>query len=432
MRIKLHYEEPSFIELPEDKEVHVYELPPVAAPDAEGLIRQALENPIGLPDFFAGIKPSDRLLLLCDDLTRQTRADLILPRLIPFFKERGIRDENIKIMIAYGTHRAMNREEKIEKLGQEIVDRYEVLDHDYHDKSSLRYIGKTLGGVDIEINKHLEEFSIILAVGQISPHPLAGWGGGCKMVMPGVSSKLTADQIHWLGAKATDELGNLVCLTAGPGEEGEDPNPMRRELEAVGMEAGLTAIFNVIQNTAGEMIAAVFGHPIAAFRQGVGIARERLCVKASRQYDLVIAESYPTDISFWQANKALRNAELLCREGGMVVLITPCPEGFVPDHPIIEEYGYISFAKADGLIREGVIDDYVAAGNMTTVGKILSTKSCVLVTKGIKKETCLKVGLGHEEDPAAAIAKALDKTKAQQIAVLLCGGETVPRVAKME
>ena len=431
MKHLLKYDEYPSFELPDNINPDIYDLIEVAVPDPKVCILNALSNPIELNSLENTISKKSRILFICDDMTRQTRADIILPIIIDKVKKLGVKDDNISIMIAYGTHRVMSFEEKEVKLGREIVNKYECIDHIYYDSAMLEYIGDTPSGIPIDINKRIHEFDDIIAIGQISPHPLAGYSGGCKMIMPGVCGKRTADKIHWLGAKTTNEIGNLVGLTASFEEKGDDPNPVRREIESVGIKAGLTAILNTINNSNGEIIDAVFGHPIFAFRKGAVIAKELLTVSATKKYDIVIADSHPTDIDFWQANKALRNAESIVKDGGLLILITPCPEGFTPEHPLIEEYGYMSYEKADTLIKAGKITDYIGAGNSTTVGKILSRISCAIVSNGIKKSIAMRVGLLHFTMINKAIEYSLNLKDNPEVAIIKNGGDTLPIFKKL-
>ena len=430
MRLETPYKDIPPAEIPDRNLKGVFS--PSAHPgrDPQKIIEEAFAHPVGTGSVETLVRVGDKVLVLVDDGSRLTQASLILPVLFQRLEQAGVSPHDITILIAYGTHRAMTPREKVKKLGRDVCAKYRVVDHDWKNPGVLVSLGKTSGGIDIEVNRLLLEHDVILAVGQIGPHPLAGWGGGCKMVEPGVCGSATTHQVHWMGALATDEMGNLAGVSADGDFEGPDPNPVRREIEEVGMRAGLKAIFNVIHDAHGNMAGAVFGHPVKAFRAGVSIARQMLGTVVPRRFDIVFTDSFPADIDMWQANKAIRNADLMTKEGGVIILVTPCPEGVASEHPEVEKYGYMALAEVKQKVESGELTDLVAAGNLSTVGRIVRQRvRCILVSPGLTCPQASRLGLIWAPDPTRAVEMALEMTSPDaEIAVLVHGGEALPVV----
>lgn len=421
-----------YVDIPDENLKGVFEPCLFAGTDPTKLIEDALENPIGSGCLETMVKPGMKVLILSDDGSRLTKTWLIMPAVLRRLLGVGVKPQDITIMLAYGTHRAMTAEEKAKKLGADVCAKYRVVDHDWRDAASLVSLGKTESGVEIEVNRAMLDNDFVLAIGQIGPHPLAGWSGGCKMVEPGVCGAKTTDQVHWIGALTTDEVGNLAGVSADGDFEGPDPNPVRREMEEVGLRAGLKAVFNVIHDANGNMAAAVFGHPVKAFRHGVTKARQVLGVPVPRLFDIVVTDSFPADADMWQANKAIRNADLMVRQGGVIILITPCPEGVADHHPEVERYGYMKLEDVKKKVDSGEITDLVAAGNLSTVGRIVRQHAkCLIASPGVSKASAGRLGLIWAPDPSTAVQQAIAMTSPDaEVAVLVHGGEALPLVQR--
>jgi len=340
-----------------------------------------------------------------------------LPFIIRELKKAGISDDNIKILIGLGTHRPMTELEMEKKLGSEIVKNYKVINHDWRDPMKLQYVGKTESGTEIWINREVLEADLVLGIGHIVPHRVAGFSGGGKIIQPAVCGGTTTGQTHWLSALY-------------PGEEimGKEENPVRKEIEAVAEKAGLSAIFNVVQDRSGRIIAAVFGNPIKAHRKGCQISKEVFGVKIPELADVVITDSYPADVDMWQASKGVYSSNLALKKGGMVILVTPCPEGVAPQHPLVEELGYRPLAEVKTLIEEGKIKDLMVAAHLVHVGEVIKQKGRgILVSSGIGPEKAEKIGFLWAPDPNKALEMAFEMLgKQARIAVFRHGGEILP------
>ena len=198
------------------------------------------------------------------------------------------------------------------------------------------------------------------------------------------------------------------------------------------MAAGLDAILNVVLDSEGKICSAVYGHPIEAHKKGVADALGVHTVTLPRKADVVIADGYPFDIEFWQVNKALDNAALAVRDGGVVIIVSPCYEGLSVTHgEEILRFGYQPKREILRLVEEGKFTHRVAAVHMIQVAEATVERgvTCILVTDGIPPETIRQVNLNYAPDPQSALAMALgivgdDAT----IAVLNRASETLPLI----
>jgi nickel-dependent lactate racemase len=424
VKVKVHYGKRELeVSLPKRNLFSVVDLNDVSgAPDENREIKRAIQNPIGHAGIQALAQKGDKTLIIVDDFTRATPAYKILPVIIKELNKAGISDRNIKIMLAGGTHRRMKHEEVVQKIGEQIVERFEILKHDIEtvkNKDELVHLGKTPLGTPISVNKHVVEAEIKIGVGQIVGHPLAGWGGGAKIIQPGVCGHETTWVTHWLATKYKGE--ELL---------GVADNPIRLEMEEVAKKVGLDFIVNVIQNSRGEIVGVVAGDPVKAHRKGVEIAKKVYGVKVPSKADIVLTDAYPHDIDMWQAVKGIYAAELVVKKGGTIVLCAPCPEGVSREHPALLEIGYTPADRVEELIRQGKVDDLVGVSDCARVGELLKDVKIVLCSE-ISKNDTLKLNLNYAETPQKAVKEALVRHGSDaKILILRSAGDMVPIVSK--
>ncbi|MCG8512518.1 MAG: nickel-dependent lactate racemase [Halanaerobiales bacterium] len=419
MKIDFLYPEIKGVEIPNKNFWGRYTLAArKAEQDPAELIRAALFNPIGAEPLEKRIKKGDQVLILADDNTRSTPVEQILKVLLPVLNKIGVRRGDIKILIALGTHRPMTKPELIAKLGEWVVEQYQVENHRWAQQADNLYYGQTARGIKVYGNKQLKAADLIIGLGHIVPHRVAGFSGGGKIVQPGVCTGETTGQTHWLSAQVS-------------GEEimGKRDNPVREEIDQAARLIGLDYIVNVVQNSAGQIIGVFAGDFIAAHRAGCELAREVYGVKIP-QADIVITDSYPADLELWQAAKGIYTAELVLKKGGVVILVTPCPEGIATTHPEVEKYGYSSLARVKTLISSGQLTELSVAAHLVHVGRVIKEKgSGIMVSPGIPEQTIKKIGF----IPADTVDQALTYALAQKglhssVIVLLNAGEMLPLV----
>jgi len=286
-------------------------------PPGEGEeIQRAIQNPVESKRLKDLVSKGASVVILVDDRTRMTPQKLILPYVLEELRAAGVKNSQIKLIIAQGTHRDMTKEEILERFGKEIVDQVEIRNHDcYH---NLADMGLTRRGTRILVNKDVIDADIRIAIGGVLPHHPAGWSGGAKMLLPGVAGKETVNAMHLLGATES-QLGKSMT-------------PCREEMEDFAGEVGLHFIVNVILNERGDLVRAVSGHFIEAHREIVAWGMKVNGVVFPEQADITISSSFPFDYDLTQADKGLFSAALATKPGGEVILLSPCEEGIAPTH----------------------------------------------------------------------------------------------------
>ena len=291
--------------------------------DVHSIIKEALNNPIGLPPITYLAKRSDKVAIVTDDITRPTPTHILLPFILKELHIAGVADENITIVFANGSHRLHTQEEKAKLLGgRHILEKYHVWDHDPNDYASLKYLGKTSRNTPIHINRYVAEADLRILLGLIKPHCVAGYTGGGKAILPGVSSIETIISNH--NYEATDHPRTVLGVIEG--------NPIRSDIEEAACLVSPSFILNVLLDAHKNIIDAVAGDMIEAHRVGAGKLDELICVAIPEAADIVIAGcSYPTSINLYQSANAVLNCTKLLdpivREGGIVIAASPCPEG---------------------------------------------------------------------------------------------------------
>lgn len=375
---------------------------------------EALDRPIGTKRLEEMVCPDDQVALVIDDMSRPTPIRRILPVLLNRLGRAGVADEQITIVIALGTHRPMTSAEIEDRVGADIVGRIRVENHDFQDLSRLAYVGESSDGIPVWINRRVKEASFRVAVGSIVPHGAAGWAGGGKIIYPGVAGEATVDGFH--GAFGTDLRNRL----------GVENAPLRQDIERLVGHVGLEFILNTILSGDGIIYRAVAGDFCLAHRRGVDYARQVYAVPSRVQADVALVSSYPADLDFWQAGKALYSGELLVRDGGTLILVTPCPEGVVQNHDLL---GYMRFNPAELLaqLQSFQAQDRAAAAAALRVGLVTQRIRVVAVSDGMSTADATGLGFAHRVDLQQAVDEALAKHgPGCKLSVLSHGGDIFP------
>lgn len=286
-------------------------------------IRKAFANPIGQETIRKLAEGKKTAAIAVDDLTRPTQAYRFLPFIVDELHQGGIRDENIKIIMAIGCHRPMMKIDQEKKLGKKMASRYPVYNN--HPYENYVDLGSTSRGTPVQINRFFMESDVKIGVGFITPHPAAGFGGGGKIVIPGLGSMQTIEKNHtpaFLG-----KIGGTGF--AGGGLHG---NELRLDMEEGARMAGLNIIVNSIGTSAGKTAGVFVGDLVKAHRAAVELARKTYLTDAPLEADIGIFNAFPEDTELVQALKAINvwtgniNRRLV-RKGGKVVVATASSEG---------------------------------------------------------------------------------------------------------
>lgn len=388
---------------------------PVANPAA--VIAQSLRQPVAGPSLQKLAVEHRSAAIVADDNTRQTPTDLIIPPLLDALNAAGIHDESVKIVISLGTHRPMTPAEVLSKFGENVVGRVEVINHDWQNSHALVDVGTTPEGGQIELNRHVADADLVIGVGSIVPHHTCGFSGGSKIIAPGVASGATIGHMHLLSA--TTRLHYLGTIE----------NVVRAEMDAIGEMAGLRFVVNTILNQQGKVVDVVAGAPKEALLAGAKRSRNVWEVPAPAAMDIVVASSHPCDLDFWQAHKALYPSVMVGRAGGVIVLVTPCPESISPTHPVLWDLAPLSPDETQAAVQAGNVDDLPAAALALTWAKVRKHAAIFLVSDGLDESSAEALGFQKFPDVDHALAAAFDRMGAQaRVAILTHAPDTLPRM----
>jgi lactate racemase len=285
------------------------------APAPPGEIERSIDNAKGrsLDDYEA----SRSAAILVSDITRPAPSHLMLPPLIRKLKGLGISD--LKIVFALGTHRRMTAEEE-RMLLRDAAN----LPCMQHDLKNCAYLGETRAGTPVEILECVASSDLIVATGNIEYHYYAGYSGGAKAVLPGVSSERSVIKNHELMRDPNSTTGRL-------------DSPVRLDMEDAAGIAGLDCILNVVLNGKKEIVQSVAGDYIFAHRMGAATV-DRMYRRLVEPAEIVVtcAGGRPKDLNLFQAQKALDNAKNAALPGGSIILVAQCCEGL--GHPVFERW----------------------------------------------------------------------------------------------
>lgn len=390
--------------------------PPLENPREE--VRKALGKPVGLNPLRKLVKARDRVVIVGDDNTRPTPQSLIVPVLLDELNAAGVPDENIKIVIALGTHRKMSEKEIKEKYGEEVFKRVAVINHDGKHQENLVDVGMAEIGIPVRVNKEVYNADFVIGVGNIVPHPLAGWGGGGKIIFPGVCDEKNVAMTHFVASKVKP-LSKLM---------GRLDNEIRSIIDKAAAKAGLKLIVNTVLNQEDKIAHLAVGHPITAFREGVKVAEKIFRPKIPAPADIVVVSSYPADIDYYQASKAVAYASLAVKQGGTIVLITPCYEGISPIHPIIKEKATLTYNEILKAVENNEIEDLVAVAVLLTHAQSMEHAEVICYSEGLTEEDKNALGFKHASTVEEAVNLAFESQgRNAKVGVLRCG-EILPMI----
>jgi lactate racemase len=288
-------------------------------------IGEAIDAPVDSPLLEEVISPGETVLIVVSDATRASGSAQVVNLLVRRLIETGVSPGDINIIFATGIHRAVTLEEKRELLTPFIVQRIKTLDHDADDSSSMVQAGVTASGTPIEINRALKEHDRVILTGAIGFHYFAGFTGGRKSICPGLASARTIEATHMLAMDF--ERGGR---RRGVGTGLLEGNAVHEECERVAAEVAPSFLINAVVDERGRVVRVYAGDWRAAHRRGCAEYLKEHSVKIEEKRALVVAScgGSPWDINLIQAHKSLDMAAQACLEGGDIILLAECADGF--------------------------------------------------------------------------------------------------------
>jgi nickel-dependent lactate racemase len=325
MQLRLAYGRAGLeIVLPDAAPVTIIEPEFVAGlPDEETAILRALRSPTGSLPLQKLVQPSDRVAVVFSDLTRPMPNDRVLPPLLEELARAGVGDEQIVLINALGTHRPQTEAELRRMLGDRLVDRHRIVQHDAWDRQSLVEVARNRAGRPVYVHRAYMEASVRILTGFIEPHFFAGFSGGPKAVLPGIADIDAILDNH--GPDMIAESKATWAVTEG--------NPLWEEMRDVAQSTSPSFLLNVTLNQKREITGVFAGELLQAHRAGVEFARRKAMRPVPERFDVVITSNsgYPLDLNLYQAVKGMSAAGLIVKPGGDIIVAAECWDG-IPDH----------------------------------------------------------------------------------------------------
>lgn len=395
-------------------------------------IRHALCSPTASAPLSESVNASDRVAIVICDITRAIPTARMLPPLLSELERAGVRDENIVILNATGTHRINTAPELERMVGADIFARYRVENHECHDDAAHTFVGTTPGGRTVRVDTRLLEASVRILTGFIEPHFFAGFSGGPKMVVPGLGSLDTVMQMH--DAQLIGEPEARWGVTYG--------NPLWQELRsAAGLafdypaSRGAPAFvfnFNVTLNRDLDITGIFCGDPDASHAAGCAFAREVAMQRVREPFDIVVTTNsgYPLDLNLYQTVKGMSAAAQVVKQGGDIVVASECIEG-VPAHG---KYGAL-------LHRGATPDEWLAMVHapgfsehdqwQVQIQAQIQKKARVhLFAGGLREDEIRAAQILPARDVEQTIRELLSRQRDAKICVLPEGPQTIPYMEK--
>jgi len=363
--------------------------PPPSRPLDE-LLDEALRRPIGAPPLEEMIPARGRIALLVDDLTRPTPKREILPLLLERLRQKGAGPERVKVVVALGTHRPLSQEELRDALGEEVMERYPIINHDPL-AQDLCPVGRLSTGTPVRVNRTVHEAALRLSIGSILPHPMAGFGGGGKGLFPGVADFDSIRDHHlFYTFQPGTSLGNL------------QGNPFHDEIVRMAREGRLDFIINVLYDLRQNPVGIVAGG-LEAHRHGAAVVKSACAYGFSERADVTVISSHPHSEGP-QALKALAAGSLLTREGGWIVLVGG-PDTSFPGEMVEAASSLLQRHPRDELGR--VVREKFMRGEMLLEGSIeLNVALAVALFYFSMYKICLVTGTREESAQAMGFLQA--------------------------
>jgi nickel-dependent lactate racemase len=290
--------------------------------DVEKAIDKALAAPINSPPLSELAKQGDIVCIVFTDITRNTPEHLLVPALLAELNAAGVRDEDITLLCGTGLHRPSTPQEKVIKLGQSIVGRYRVLDHDPFNLAGLEDLGITESGIPLSVNSVAYQADLLIATGIVEPHQYAGYSGGPKTVAIGAAGESMIAHTH--GPQMVDHPGTRLGKIEG--------NIFHQAVTEAARRAGLDFILNVVQDDHKRPVVILAGRPEDTFEGLVKAAKGLYEVPVQQEYDVVVAGvGFPKDMNLYQASRAASQLFFapasVVKDGSVFIVPAPTPEG---------------------------------------------------------------------------------------------------------
>lgn len=357
------------------------------------------------------------ICLLVSDNTRAAFNRAIVPKLLDSIGEL-VNTSGLKIMVANGLHRPMSERELAEDLGEDIIERFEVVNHIADDECGNLAVGRTGRGTEVLLDREYLGAKLKMAAGLVEPHFFAGFSGGYKSVLPGVSATKTIYQNH--SYEMLSHPNARAGILSG--------NPVHEDIWEAGRMGGLRLIVNV--TVCGGRLSGIYAGDVdEAYGMVVREVGSRSRVVVDGLYDIVLTSNggYPLDRNLYQAVKGISVGESVVREGGTIIIASECRDGV----------GHLDFQR---LMEQGEgpmdILDFVRENQplrdqwqAQILARAMLRAKVIVVAGGVDRREVERMKMESARDLGEALERAgVKEGSGKSIAVIPDGPYAIPSV----
>lgn len=390
-------------------------------PDIRAALIRALESPVDSAPLRARIAPGAHVALVVSDMSRfWMRQDLVIPHLVAYLHEAcGVAFDHLTIVVANGTHPGGDEAELRTLVTDSVYETVRVENHDC-EAEDLVYLGTTTLDTPVWLNRTVAEADFVLCLGACTHHIMAGFGGGRKSILPGVSGLETIRHNHAYSLdpaalRSNPKIGNGVL----------EGNPLHEDMcQAAAMLPELFMV-NLVMNAQMELAAIFAGHYLSSWQAGCTLVNRIYQVDVPAQADVIVAScgGFPKDISLYQGTKTIDNVESGLKPGGTLILMLEAPEGGGPE----EYFGWCS-NLLDGTIEKRLREAFTVAGYIFFQNCEQAQRQNILLYSSIPDECVRPMGMRSFSDLDALLKAA--ELDGKSIYVIPNGATVIPHVTK--
>jgi len=376
---------------------------------------RALQHPIGTPRLREIVHPGEKIAIITSDVTRPLPSGQVLPPLLDELYAAGVSREDITVVFALGSHRKQTPDEMKKLVGERVFAEVKCIDGD--DSDCVQY-GNTSRGTPVDIVRVVAEADRRICLGNIEYHYFAGYSGGAKAIMPGVSTRTAIQSNHSRMVEAAAAAGRL------------EGNPVREDIEEAAAMVGVDFIVNVVLDEHKKIVRAVAGDVVQAHREGCRYLDKLYGKPIAGSADIVVVSQggAPKDLNLYQTQKALDNAKHAVKKGGVIVLVGSCKEG-LGEH-VFEDWMTHS-PSAHSMIERIERDFQLGGHKAAAIAMVLEDADIYLVSE-LDPAFVEGIFLTPFATAQDALDAALDKCGSDAgVIVMPYGGSTLPLLKRM-
>ena len=376
----------------------------------EDAVLYALENPIGTPRLSEMVKPGQKVAVITSDVSRPLPSYDVLPGVLKELEKAGIPYEDIRVVFALGSHRKQTSEERERLAGEFAASRVTLVDSD---PDNCILMGRSTNGTPFAIDRTVAEADFRIALGNIEFHYFAGYSGGVKALMPGVSTPEAIQANHSLMVSPDAHAGKL------------EGNPVREDLEQALDFCPIHFILNAVLDEHKNIVYAVAGDVIKAHRVGCEYLDSMYRKPIPERADIVIVSQggAPKDANLYQTQKALDNAKHAVKDGGTIIVIGACNEGL--GSAKFEEW-LVGSPSAHYMVERIGRDFQLGGHKAAAIGMVLERADIDLVSE-MDDDFVRSIFLNPQPSAQAAFDRAMSRYGPDATVIAMpFGGATLP------